>query len=67
MYLFRWQSKEYKVVDKNWENVRNQLVNTRTNSGFPYLMVEDGASEVCVKLLLNSSFLFMDIIYKVKL
>ncbi|ASZ15884.1 MULTISPECIES: SpoVR family protein [Bacillus cereus group] len=42
MYLFQRQGKEYKVVDKEWENVRDQLVNMRTNGGFPYLMVEDG-------------------------
>ncbi len=42
MYLFQRQGKEYKVVDKEWEHVRDQLVNMRTNGGFPYLMVEDG-------------------------
>ncbi|MDZ4567232.1 SpoVR family protein [Bacillus cereus] len=42
MYLFKRQGKEYKVVDKEWEHVRDQLVNMRTNGGFPYLMVEDG-------------------------
>ncbi|MEO4022048.1 SpoVR family protein [Bacillus paranthracis] len=42
MYLFQRQGKEYKVVDKEWENVRDQLVNMRTNGGFPYIMVEDG-------------------------
>ena len=42
MYLFQRQGKEYKVVDKDWKHVREQLVNMRTNGGFPYLMVEDG-------------------------
>ncbi|CAG9613201.1 hypothetical protein BACCIP111899_02396 [Bacillus rhizoplanae] len=42
MYLFQRQGKDYKVIDKDWENVRDQLVNMRTNGGFPYLMVEDG-------------------------
>ncbi|EJS62670.1 MULTISPECIES: stage V sporulation protein SpoVR [Bacillus] len=42
MYLFQRQGKEYKVIDKEWENVRDQLVNMRTNGGFPYLVVEDG-------------------------
>ena len=27
MYLFQRQGKEYKVIDKEWENVRDQLVN----------------------------------------
>ncbi|WP_242237894.1 stage V sporulation protein SpoVR [Bacillus cereus group sp. BfR-BA-01316] len=42
MYLFQRQGKEYKVIDKEWEPVRDQLVNMRTNGGFPYLVVEDG-------------------------
>ncbi|MGG0193658.1 stage V sporulation protein SpoVR, partial [Bacillus tropicus] len=39
MYLFQRQGKEYKVIDKEWEHVRDQLVNMRTNGGFPYLVV----------------------------
>ncbi|GAB6449885.1 hypothetical protein bcgnr5369_68720 [Bacillus cereus] len=39
MYLFQRQGKEYKVIDKEWENVRDQLVNMRTNGGFPYLVL----------------------------
>lgn len=31
MYLFQRQGKEYKVIDKEWEHVRDQLVNMRTN------------------------------------
>lgn len=42
MYLFQRHGKEYKVIDKEWEHVRDQLVNMRTNGGFPYLVVEDG-------------------------
>ncbi|AJH76409.1 spoVR like family protein [Bacillus cereus ATCC 4342] len=42
MYLFQRQGKEYKVIDKEWQHVRDQLVNMRTNGGFPYLVVEDG-------------------------
>ncbi|WP_412839757.1 stage V sporulation protein SpoVR [Bacillus paranthracis] len=42
MYLFQRQGKEYKVIDKEWEHVRDQLVNMRTNGAFPYLVVEDG-------------------------
>lgn len=34
MYLFQRQGKEYKVIDKEWEHVRDQLVNMRTNGGF---------------------------------
>ncbi|NCU17275.1 SpoVR family protein [Pallidibacillus pasinlerensis] len=42
MYLFQKQGREYKIVDKDWENVRDQLVNMRVNGGFPYITVNDG-------------------------
>lgn len=42
MYLFQKQGKDYKIVDKNWEHVRDQLVNMRVNGGFPYITVNDG-------------------------
>lgn len=42
MYLFQKQGKDYKIVDKGWEEVRDQLVSMRVNGGFPYLTVADG-------------------------
>ncbi|MFF2587603.1 SpoVR family protein [Peribacillus butanolivorans] len=42
MYLFQKQGKDYKIVDKDWTQVRDQLVNMRVNGGFPYLTVQDG-------------------------
>lgn len=42
MYLFQKQGKDYKIVDKEWEQVRDQLVTMRVNGGFPYVTVEDG-------------------------
>lgn len=41
MYLFQKQVKDYNVVDKDWTQVRDQLVNMRVNGGFPYLKVQD--------------------------
>ncbi|MDX8045667.1 SpoVR family protein [Gracilibacillus sp. S3-1-1] len=42
LYLFQKQGPEYKIVDKNWEDVREQLISTRLNGGFPYLTVDNG-------------------------
>ncbi|WLR51405.1 SpoVR family protein [Bacillus tianshenii] len=42
MYLFQKQGKDYKIVDKEWKGVRDQLVNMRVNGGFPYITVNDG-------------------------
>ncbi|CQR47080.1 SpoVR family protein [Paraliobacillus sp. PM-2] len=42
LYLFQKQGADYKIVDKNWEHVRDQLINMRVNGGFPYLTVQNG-------------------------
>ncbi|HHY20959.1 MAG TPA: SpoVR family protein [Bacilli bacterium] len=42
MFLFQKQGTEYKIVDKEWENVRDQLVQSRVNGGFPYITVTNG-------------------------
>jgi stage V sporulation protein R len=42
MYLFQKQGRDYKIVDKDWKNVRDQLVSMRVNGGFPYITVNDG-------------------------
>ncbi|WP_280516885.1 SpoVR family protein [Lederbergia sp. NSJ-179] len=42
MYLFQKRGRDYKVVDKEWTEVRDQLVNMRVNGGFPYITVNDG-------------------------
>lgn len=42
MYLFQKQGRDYKVVDKKWTEVRDQLVSMRVNGGFPYITVNNG-------------------------
>ncbi|MGE6260389.1 SpoVR family protein [Heyndrickxia sporothermodurans] len=42
MYLFQKQGRDYKIIDKDWKKVRDQLVNSRVNGGFPYITVNDG-------------------------
>ncbi|MRH45073.1 stage V sporulation protein R [Aquibacillus halophilus] len=42
LYLFEKQGNEYKITDKSWENVRDQLISMRLNGGFPYITVENG-------------------------
>lgn len=42
MYLFQKQGRDYKIIDKDWKEVRDQLVSMRVNGGFPYLTVTDG-------------------------
>lgn len=42
MYLFEKQGEYYTITDKDYENVRDQLVSMRVNGGFPYICVENG-------------------------
>lgn len=42
MYLFEKKGNTYQITDKDYENIRDQLVSMRVNGGFPYIVVEDG-------------------------
>ncbi|HLT54808.1 MAG TPA: SpoVR family protein, partial [Bacillota bacterium] len=42
MYLFEKKGRDYRITTKEYEEVRDQLVNMRVNGGFPYITVEDG-------------------------
>ena len=36
------KGKEYQITNKDYENIRDQLVSMRVNGGFPYIVVENG-------------------------
>ncbi|WP_127534287.1 SpoVR family protein [Paenibacillus kobensis] len=42
LYVFEKKGPEWKITDKTWENIRDQLVVSRVNGGFPSLVVQDG-------------------------
>ncbi|WP_416149111.1 SpoVR family protein [Salipaludibacillus sp. HK11] len=42
MYLFQKHGRDYEIVDKEWENVRDQIITSRVNGGFPYITVKNG-------------------------
>ncbi|UHA72390.1 SpoVR family protein [Paenibacillus sp. 481] len=42
LYVFEKKGPEWKITDKSWENIRDQLVYSRVNGGFPVLVVQDG-------------------------
>jgi stage V sporulation protein R len=41
LYLYEHQDGEWKVVDKDWEHVRDGIVQKLSNYGIPYIVVED--------------------------
>ncbi|BCJ86954.1 SpoVR family protein [Effusibacillus dendaii] len=42
LYLYQKVGNEWRIVEKNWEKIRDQLCAARVNGGFPVLLVEDG-------------------------
>jgi stage V sporulation protein R len=42
LYVFQRTGNEWKITDKSWENVRDELVASRVNGGFPYILVKEG-------------------------
>lgn len=42
LYLYKKVGHEWKVVDKDWEKVRDGLVKNLYNCGYPYIVVENG-------------------------
>ncbi|GAA0376500.1 SpoVR family protein [Bacillus horti] len=61
LYLFQKKGNDYAIVDKDWKNVRDQLVNMRVNGGFPYLMVEDGDYQQRGELLVKHYYEGMEL------
>ncbi|TLS51096.1 SpoVR family protein [Paenibacillus antri] len=42
LYVFEKRGQEWLITDKTWERVRDQLVASRVNGGFPVIRVLDG-------------------------
>lgn len=42
LYLYKKQGYEWKIIEKDWEKVRDEIVAGLANCGYPYLVVEDG-------------------------
>ncbi|MCL5256566.1 MAG: SpoVR family protein [Chloroflexi bacterium] len=42
LYLYRLEGDKWVIVEKNWEKVRDTIVKSMTNYGFPVIVVEDG-------------------------
>ncbi len=41
LYTYEYEDGVWKVTEKNWEKVRDQVVRSLTTYGIPYIMVED--------------------------
>lgn len=56
LYIYELEGEEWKIKEKNWEKVRDALVDSLTNFGYPYLTVEDGDYHKNRELYLKHNF-----------
>jgi len=42
LYLYKKEGDEWVIVEKDWEKVRDTIVASMTNFGYPYLVVDNG-------------------------
>ena len=56
MYLYERQGDEWVIVEKDWRKIRDAIVDSMTNFGFPYLVVEDGDYHRARELYLRHCF-----------
>ncbi|MBP1996599.1 SpoVR family protein [Paenibacillus eucommiae] len=61
LYIFEKKGPEWKITEKSWEPIRDQLVYSRVNGGFPYIVVTDGDYERRGELYLSHSFEGMEL------
>ncbi|MFD0590812.1 SpoVR family protein [Paenibacillus sp. GCM10027627] len=56
LYIFEKKGPEWKITDKSWENIRDQLVYSKVNGGFPSLSVKDGDFNRTGELYLSHNY-----------
>jgi stage V sporulation protein R len=56
MYVYAREDDEWVVVEKDWRKVRDAIVDSMTNFGFPYLVVEDGDYRRARELYLKHNY-----------
>ncbi|GHO43375.1 SpoVR family protein [Ktedonospora formicarum] len=42
LYLYKKEGDEWVIVEKNWQKVRDSIVASMTNFGYPYLVIDNG-------------------------
>ena len=56
LYLYEYEDGVWKVVEKDWEKVRDGIVQSLTTYGIPYITVQDGDHKGNRELLLKHHF-----------
>ncbi|HEU5441036.1 MAG TPA: SpoVR family protein [Ktedonobacterales bacterium] len=56
LYLYRKEGDEWVIVEKNWERVRDGIISSMTNFGYPFITVVDADFNGNTELVLNHQF-----------
>ncbi|WP_410513107.1 SpoVR family protein [Paenibacillus sp. BR2-3] len=56
LFVYKLEDQRYKVTDKNVEEIKENLIRSRTNGGFPYLTVKDDDLHGRGELLLDNRY-----------
>jgi stage V sporulation protein R len=68
LYLYKKEGDQWVIVEKDWEKVRDSIVASMTNFGYPYLVIEDADYHRNSELLIKHYFegQELDLIYAEK-
>ncbi|MBC9783576.1 SpoVR family protein [Heliobacterium chlorum] len=56
LYVYKKVGNQWQIVEKDWEKVRDEMVNRMTNGGIPVLYVDDGDYNRSGELLIRHAF-----------
>ena len=56
LYLYKKEGDQWVIVEKDWEKVRDSIVASMTNFGYPYLVIEDADYHRNSELLIKHHF-----------
>ncbi|MTV48863.1 stage V sporulation protein R [Heliobacillus mobilis] len=56
LYVYKKIGNQWQIVEKDWEKVRDEMVNRMTNGGIPVLYVDDGDYNRSGELLIRHAF-----------
>ncbi len=61
LYLYQKIGNEWRVVEKDWEKVRDKLCASRVNGGYPVLLVRNGDYQLSGELYLKHAYEGMEL------
>lgn len=56
LYIFKQVDHTWQITDKEWEKVKQTLIQSKVNGGFPYIVVRDGDYNRNRELYLQHSY-----------